>query len=226
MRAYEGEVESAVVGRVGRASASGWWSGGRQGFAYAGHARRDGHRRDPGRGPRQRHLRHARRARGPGRPDGVAPASLDLWDDALSCAADQRPRSRWRSSSSAGSAAATPGSARSTFADYGDMAAEAAVATLHRHHGHRPAHASAACRSAGHRRRRRRQPDRGGVQRRHGVRADVDSRQGGRRRHRAGHPDARAPPRCKSGRCVVVLDPRVTVDACCRSSRRPCRARR
>ena len=59
----------------------------------------------------------------------MAPASLDLWDDDVGAVPTECARSRWRWSSSGGPAAATPGCVRWTFADYGDMAAEAAVAT-------------------------------------------------------------------------------------------------
>ena len=140
-------------------------------------------------------------------PTGCPPSNSTCgttgWPDAR-----WRRRSRWPSSSSAGHAAADPRVRQVSSADYGDSAAEVALASTTGISCHGPAHD---CRLSvdGHRRRGRRHPDRWRVQRRARARRDLDARRGHGRRRAAGHPHARRAARSPSGRCTVVFDPRV-----------------
>ncbi len=128
VRVYEGEVESL-------SSAESQGVGvrvvvdHRQGFAYAGSldARRAG--RDPGRGPRQRHLRHARRVPRPGRARRrrrarPRPVPRPGWP---TC--PPRPRSTWPWSSSGRCRAADPRITGVEAAEYVDAMAEGCVVT-------------------------------------------------------------------------------------------------
>ena len=127
VRAYEGEVESlssAATAGVGIRVVS----GGRQGFAYAGSldesviAQTLADARDnTAFATPDEHV-------GLAEPDGVAPVALDLWDDAVlrtpsaakvEMALELERRAR----------GADPRVRQVAFADYGDVAAEAAVAS-------------------------------------------------------------------------------------------------
>ena len=138
VRAYDGEVEqlsSASSAGVGIRVVSDQ----RQGFAYAGtldeaaiaetlaEARDNATFATP-----DEHL-------GLAQPDAVAPASLDLWDDALgslptSAKVDMALELERRVRGG------DPRVRQVDAADYGDMAAESAIATSTGYHGHGPPH--------------------------------------------------------------------------------------
>ncbi len=127
VRAYEGEVESlasAASAGVGIRVVT----GGRQGFAYAGTLEESVLRQTLADARDNATFATADPNVGLPRPDGVAPASLDLWDDEvphtpsavkveMALELERRARS------------ADARVRQVAFADYGDMAAEAAVAT-------------------------------------------------------------------------------------------------
>jgi PmbA protein len=127
VRAYEGEVESlssAASAGVGIRVVT----GGRQGFAYAGTLEESVLRQTLADARDNATFATADEHVGLPRPDGVAPASLDLWDDEVprtssavkvEMALELERRARGADSRVR----------QVAFADYGDMAAEAAVAT-------------------------------------------------------------------------------------------------
>jgi PmbA protein len=127
VRAYEGEVESlssAASAGVGIRVVV----GGRQGFAYAGTLEETVLRQTLADARDNATFATADEHVGLPRPDGVAPASLDLWDEELlrtssavkvEMALELERRAR----------GADARVRQVAFADYGDMAAEAAVAT-------------------------------------------------------------------------------------------------
>ncbi len=127
VRAYEGEVESlssAASAGVGIRVVV----GGRQGFAYAGTLEESVLRQTLADARDNATFATADEHVGLSGPDGVAPASLDLWDDEVTripsaakveMALDLERRAR----------AADTRVRQVAFADYGDMAAEAAVAS-------------------------------------------------------------------------------------------------
>jgi PmbA protein len=127
VRAYEGEVESlssAASAGVGIRVVI----GGRQGFAYAGTLEESVIRQTLADARDNATFATADDHVGLAVPDGVAPASLDLWDEELArmpssvkveLALELERRTR----------GADTRVRQVAFADYGDMAAEAAVAT-------------------------------------------------------------------------------------------------
>ncbi len=127
VRAYEGEVESlssAASAGVGIRVVS----GGRQGFAYAGTLEESVLKQTLADARDNATFATADPNVGLAKPDGVAPASLDLWDDEVpqtssavkvEMALELERRAR----------GADARVRQVAFADYGDMAAEAAVAT-------------------------------------------------------------------------------------------------
>ena len=127
VRAYEGEVESlssAASAGVGIRVVV----GGRQGFAYAGTLEESVIRQTLADARDNATFATADEHVGLAVPDGVAPASLDLWDEELprmssavkvEMALELERRTR----------RADARVRQVAFADYGDMAAEAAVAT-------------------------------------------------------------------------------------------------
>jgi len=205
VRAYEGDVESlssAASAGVGIRVVT----AGRQGFAYAGTLEESVLKQTLAEARDNATFATADEHVGLAVPDGVAPASLDLWDEELlrtpsaakvEMALELERRAR----------AADPRVRQVAFADYGDMAAEAAVAS-----------------STGITATARRTVSSVAVETIAG--ADADSQTG------VGFSAARGPgdldldkavtdavERCtrmlgatkaRSGRCTVVLDPRVT----------------
>jgi PmbA protein len=205
VRAYEGEVESlssAASAGVGIRVVV----GGRQGFAYAGTLEESVLKQTLADARDNATFATADEHVGLAGPDGVAPASLDLWDEELlrtsSAAKVELALELERLARSA-----DPRVRQVAFADYGDMAAEAAVAS-----------------STGITATARRTVSSVAVETIAGV--DTDSQTG------VGFSAARGPgeldlhkavadaverstrmlgaTKARSGRCVVVLDPRVT----------------
>jgi PmbA protein len=127
VRAYEGEVESlssAASAGVGIRVVA----GGRQGFAYAGTLEESVLRQTLADARDNATFATADEHVGLAEPDGVAPVSLDLWDEEVlrtpssakvELALELERRAR----------GADPRVRQVAFADYGDMAAEAAVAS-------------------------------------------------------------------------------------------------
>ena len=142
---YEGEVEqlaSATSAGIGVRVIA----GNRQGFAYAGSARRGRAGRDARRGARQRHLRHARRVAGPGRARRrrrPGPRPLPREPGQGLHRAEDRPGRRARAGRCG------PSDTRITgvdAADYADGVSEGAVGHHHRHPGRPAARRPATCR--------------------------------------------------------------------------------
>ena len=205
---------------VGRAWASGSWSGGRQGFAYAGSLDETADA-DPGRGPRQRHLRHARRARGPGRARrrGAGLARPVGRRRAAHCRRGQgRVGARARAPGRAAPIPSPAGGLRRLRRHGGRV--------RHRHldrdRGHRPAHVCSLSVEAIAGTTPTARPASGSARRRAGT---ASTSKGGGRRRRARHPPARARPRCARGAAPWCSTPG-SPPRCWPSCPRRCRARR
>jgi PmbA protein len=127
VRAYEGEVESlssAASAGVGIRVVV----GGRQGFAYAGTLEESVLRQTLADARDNATFATADEHVGLAAPDGVAPASLDLWDeDVLEMSSAAKVEMALELERRARGADARV--RQVAFADYGDMAAEAAVAS-------------------------------------------------------------------------------------------------
>jgi PmbA protein len=205
VRAYEGEVESlssAASAGVGIRVVI----GGRQGFAYAGTLEESVLRETLAEARDNATFATADEHVGLASPDGVAPASLDLWDEEL-LATPSAAKVEMALELERRARSADPRVRQVAFADYGDMAAEAAVAS-----------------STGITATARRTVTSVAVETIAG--ADADSQTG------VGFSAARGPgdldldkavadaverstrmlgaTKARSGRCVVILDPRVT----------------
>jgi PmbA protein len=205
VRAYEGEVESlssAASAGVGIRVVI----GGRQGFAYAGTLEESVLRETLAEARDNATFATADEHVGLASPDGVAPASLDLWDEEL-LATPSATKVEMALELERRARSADPRVRQVAFADYGDMAAEAAVAS-----------------STGITATARRTVTSVAVETIAG--ADADSQTG------VGFSAARGPgdldldkavadaverstrmlgaTKARSGRCVVILDPRVT----------------
>ena len=167
VRAYEGEVESlssAASAGVGIRVVV----GGRQGFAYAGTLEESVLRQTLADARDNATFATADEHVGLAAPDGVAPASLDLWDDEVL-------RDVERGQGRDGPGARAPGPRRRSPGPPGGVrrlrrhGGRGGGGQLDRHHRHGPAHGGE--RGGGdHRRRRHRQPDRRRVLRRRGGR--------------------------------------------------------